>query len=159
MKGDPKVITILRQAVSAETQSEAQWCQDAAWLARIGLHGLSDYILTEAAEEHGHRQRYFERLVQLDAEFVVSAEPTASYSTVEELLKNQYRLESGAVAMYTEGARTALAVGDFVTYDIFRRTLEDEQKHLEWIEGQQYLISQIGLPNYLQGYIKLPEAR
>ena len=52
MKGDPKVIAILRQAVGAETQSEAQWCQDAAWLARIGLHGLSDYILTEAAEEH-----------------------------------------------------------------------------------------------------------
>jgi len=81
MKGDPKVIAILRQAVGAETQSEAQWCQHAAWLARIGLHGLSDYILTEAAEEHCHRQRYFERLVQLDAEFAVSAEPTGLHQT------------------------------------------------------------------------------
>lgn len=158
MDGNSAVIDFLQQAVSAETQSEAQWTQDAAWLARIGLNGLSVYIKGEAAEEHGHRDRYIARLAQFDTDPIIAPKPTAGYEDVAGLIANQLVLERGAVLLYSQAAKLSFSVGDFVTFSLFSSILADEEKHVEWIEGQQYLIAQLGLQNYLQAYVSLPEA-
>ena len=44
-------------------------------------------------------------------------------------------------------------------FGIFQEILADENEHAAYLEGQLYLIAQMGEGNYLQGYIQLPEVK
>ena len=42
---------------------------------------------------------------------------------------------------------------DYVSRDLLEDLLEDEEEHLDWIETQQHLISEIGIANYQQSML------
>ena len=42
---------------------------------------------------------------------------------------------------------------DFVSREILEQILEDTEEHIDWIESQETIIEQAGLPNYLQEHI------
>lgn len=43
---------------------------------------------------------------------------------------------------------------DYVSRELLEDILEDEEEHLDWIESQQFLITNIGIENYLQSMIE-----
>ena len=40
--------------------------------------------------------------------------------------------------------------GDYVSRDLFRRILDAEEEHIDWLETQLDLIEKVGIENYQQ---------
>jgi len=157
MKGDPKVIALLQQAVSSEAQAEHQYIADAEWLDRIGLGDLAKFIRARANQEQEHFADFSRRLIFFGTDPIAAPPATVAWANITDMLVHQLAQESGAVTLYTEACRVCLAQSDFVTFDIFREILADEQDHVRYIEGGQYLLGQMGEPNFLQAYVRVPE--
>jgi bacterioferritin len=69
---------------------------------------------------------------------------------VQEVLQGDLQLEQLALPVLREGIAHSEAVSDFVTRDLLSKILEAEEDHVEFIETQIDLISEIGLQNYIQ---------
>ena len=44
--------------------------------------------------------------------------------------------------------------GDYVSRELFKRIIESEEDHIDWLETQLDLIQRVGLENYTQSQIK-----
>jgi len=157
MKGDPRVLEILQSAVSAESLSHAQYIADAEWLDYLGLPTLAAKMREESAEEQGHLTRYCRRLTFLETAPVINPDPTVGHSSITDLLRNQLRLESGAVEMYQRGVDVSRESGDSVSRQIFELTLADEEDHVRFLEGQLGIIAMLGEGQYVQAYVQIAE--
>ena len=68
----------------------------------------------------------------------------------EEMLSSDMQFEHQELLVLREAIAYCESAADFVTRDLLESILEDEEEHVDWIETQQYLISNTGLENYLQ---------
>ena len=69
---------------------------------------------------------------------------------VEEILKADMEAELQGAALYREVVAHAETVRDYVTRDLAREILADEEKHIDFIETQFEMIARMGLENYVQ---------
>jgi bacterioferritin len=68
---------------------------------------------------------------------------------VKAQLESDLALELDAVPRLKTGIKTALEVGDHVSREVFERILADEEHHIDYLEGQLHIVSEVGLDNYL----------
>jgi bacterioferritin len=117
-------------------------------------HRLKQLSITEMK----HAERLIERILFLQGrpnmsrlgEIRVSDKP-------EEMLAADLGLEHQAVAMYNRGIALCAEVGDFGTRDLLQEILADEEEHVDFLETQQSLIAQLGLPMYLSRQVRSKE--
>jgi bacterioferritin len=57
--------------------------------------------------------------------------------------------ELGAVKAYNAFVKLCVELGDKGTAEVFDHLLQDEEKHLDWLEAQKDQIAHMGLPIYL----------
>jgi bacterioferritin len=69
---------------------------------------------------------------------------------VEEVLRADMEAEQQGANLYRDLIAHAETVRDYVTRDLARGILEDEEKHIDFIETQFEMIARMGLPNYVQ---------
>jgi bacterioferritin len=69
---------------------------------------------------------------------------------VEEILKADLEAEHQGAKLYRELIAHAETVRDFVTRDLAREILSDEEKHIDFIETQFEMIARMGLQTYVQ---------
>ena len=67
----------------------------------------------------------------------------------EEMLRCDLDLEMRAIPDLRAAVAYSESVQDYVSRDLFRTILDDEEKHVDWIEAQLYLIENMGIQNYL----------
>jgi bacterioferritin len=58
--------------------------------------------------------------------------------------------EQQGATLYRELIAHAETVRDYVTRDLAREILSDEEKHIDFIETQFEMIARMGLQNYVQ---------
>jgi bacterioferritin len=63
-------------------------------------------------------------------------------------------LESDAVARLNRGLEVCREKGDNGSRLLFEKLLEDEEKHVDWLQAQLHQIAEIGLSNYLAQQIE-----
>ena len=69
---------------------------------------------------------------------------------VEEILKADMEAEQSGAKLYRDVIAHAESVRDYVTRDLAREILSDEEKHIDFIETQFEMIERMGLHNYIQ---------
>jgi bacterioferritin len=69
--------------------------------------------------------------------------------TVEEILRADRTLEEKAMADLREGIAYCEAVRDYVSRDLLRRILENEEEHVDFLDRQFDLIKLIGIERYI----------
>ena len=69
---------------------------------------------------------------------------------VRECLECDLRAEREGHAVLVEAITYCETVPDYVSRDLLRRILEDEEEHIDWLETQLELIDRMGLENYQQ---------
>ena len=151
MKGDPKVIDFLNEALKNELMAINQYWLHYRLLDHWGVYKLAEYERHESIDEMKHADWLAERILFLDGlpNFQLLGRLRIG-ETVEEVLKSDLAMEIEAVAQLKAAIAYCEDVKDFVSRDLFQRILASEEEHVDTLERQFEMIERMGLQNYIQ---------
>jgi len=151
VKGDPKVIELLNEALKAELTAINQYWLHYRMLDNWGVKKLAELERHESIDEMKHADRFSDRILFLDGfPNFQSLNPLRIGENVEEILKADLDAEYEAVEMYRNAATYCESVHDYVSRDLFVEVLRDEEGHVDLLETQFEMIRQMGVQNYIQ---------
>lgn len=151
MKGDAKVIEFLNQALTNELTAVNQYWLHYRMLDHWGITKLAKYERKESIEEMEHADQLSERILFLDG--LPNFQRLGSLrigDSVPEIIAGDLALEGEAIPLLRDAIEHCESVRDYVTRDLFRGILENEEEHVDFLEQQQELIEKMGLQNYIQ---------
>ncbi|MEM1089302.1 MAG: bacterioferritin [Pseudomonadota bacterium] len=158
MKGDPKVIEHLNKVLYNELRAINQYFLHSRMLKDWGLDKLGDYEYHESIEEMQHADNLIERILFLEG--LPNLQDLGRLrigETVPEILQCDLDLEMEAIPDLREAVKHADSVEDYVSRELFRKILDNEEEHVDWLETQLGLIEKVGLQNYQQTQISPKE--
>jgi bacterioferritin len=151
MKGDPKVIELLNEALKNELTATNQYWLHYRLLDNWGVEKLAKFERGESIDEMKHADRLAERILFLDG--LPNFQSLGSLrigENVEEILKADLALEMEALGQLKGAIAHCETVRDYVSRDLFADILENEEEHVDTLEQQFEMIARMGLPNYVQ---------
>jgi len=159
MKGDPKVIDFLNEALKNELTAINQYWLHYRLFDHWGVRKLAEFERHESIDEMKHADMLAERILFLDGlpNFQALGRLRVG-ENVEEILKADMEAELQGAALYREVVAHAETVRDYVTRDLAREILADEEKHIDFLETQFEMIARMGLENYVQLHSEAAEA-
>ena len=155
MKGNPKVIAELNEALKEELTAINQYFLHAEMCENWKYTRLADHIKKQSIDEMKHAEVLIERILFLDATPNMTELMQLSIGqNVKEQLESDLKLEIAAVAQYNRAIQIARDEGDNASRELFERLLKDEEEHVDWLEAQVHQIREIGYERYLSQQIK-----
>jgi len=151
MKGDPKVIELLNEALKNELTAVNQYWLHYRLLDNIGVKKLAEFERHESIDEMKHADELAQRILFLDGlpNFQMLGRLRIG-QTVEEMLRADLELEVEAVDQLKGAIVHCESVRDFTSRDLFAKILSNEEDHVDHLEQQFALIAAIGIQNYIQ---------
>lgn len=151
MKGDPKVIEWLNQSLKGELTAINQYFLHSRLFEDWGLDKLAKKSYEESIEEMQHADKLIKRILFLGGlPNLQDLDRLRIGESPKEALECDLSLELDAIPMYRDAVEYAEQVRDYVSRDLFRTILEDEEGHVDWLETQLELIDRLGEKNYFQ---------
>ena len=150
MKGEPKIIDLLNQALKAELTAINQYFLHAEMCANWGYYKLSGISRKESIEEMTHAEKLMERILYLDGMPNMTDYFKINIgANVQQQFKNDLELEYDAVKRLNGGIKLCVELGDNGSRDLLQQILNDEEHHIDWLEAQLHAIGETGVQNYL----------
>ncbi|MEO6217094.1 MAG: bacterioferritin [Sphingomonas sp.] len=151
MKGDPKVIDFLNEALKNELTAINQYWLHYRLFDHWGVRKLAEFEKHESIDEMKHADMLSERILFLDGlpNFQLLGRLRIGES-VEEVLKADLALEMEALPLLRDAIEHCEKVRDYVSRDLFRRILDSEEEHVDTLERQFEMIERMGIANYVQ---------
>ena len=150
MKGNPKVIALLNEALREELTAINQYFLHAEMCENWHYSKLGDYIKRQSIDEMKHAEVLIERILFLDSTPKMTELMKLTVGrNVKEQIESDLKLEIQAVALYNRSIQIARDEGDNASRELFERLLKDEEEHVDWLEAQLYQIGEIGYERYL----------
>ena len=151
MKGDPKVLELLNEALKNELTATNQYWLHYRLLDNWGVHKLAQFERSESIDEMKHADRLAERILFLDGLPNFQALGRLHIGeNVEEVLRADLELEMEALEQLRGAIAHCETVRDYVSRELFADILENEEEHVDALEQQLGMIANMGLPNYIQ---------
>ncbi len=149
MKGDKDVIEVLNEALKHELGAVNQYWLHYRLLDDWGLKKLAKKEREESIEEMQHADSIVERIIFLEGHpNLQHVAPLLIGENVKEVLECDLKAEHSARDLYMRARKTCREKEDFVTMALFEKLLEDEEGHIDFLETQLELLSNIGVENY-----------
>lgn len=154
MKGSAKVIEALNSVLCKELTAINQYFVHARMLQNWGLEYLGKLEYEASIDEMKHADSLIKRILFLEGlPNLQKLERVAVGQNVEEVIASDLKVEYTAVPHLKKCIQLCEKETDYVSRDLLCDILESEEKHVDWLETQQGLIEQVGLPNYIQSQI------
>ena len=151
IKGDPRVIEYLNEALKNELTAINQYWLHYRVLDNWGVKKLADYERHESIDEMKHADSLADRILFLNGLPNFQAIHKLKVGeTVEEILRADLALEMEAVPQLKEAAAYCQQVKDFTSGQLFETILASEEEHVDFLEKQFDMILRMGLQNYVQ---------
>ena len=150
MQGNKKVIEQLNAALSSELTAIVQYMVQAEMCDNWGYNRLGQLTKARAIEEMKHAEGLIERIIFLDATPAVNVPLTPNAgSNVQQQLEIDLKDEHDAVWQYNESVKVCTEMADEGSRDLFEEMIEDEERHVDFLEAQLHSIKEMGIANYL----------
>jgi bacterioferritin len=154
VKGDAKVIDYLNRGLRSELTAINQYWLHYRIFDDWGYKELAKKWREESIEEMHHADRFVDRILFLDGfPNMQVLDPLRIGQSVKEILEADLAAELEARALYLEAARYCESVNDRVSKKLFEDLAEDEEGHIDFLEAQLELVSQVGIELYSQKHI------
>jgi bacterioferritin len=154
MKGDVKIVKRLNEVLTNELTAIDQYFIHAKMLEHWGLARLGERERKASIDEMKHAEALIERILFLEGvPNLQDLHKLLVGENVQEALACDLRLEMAAHPVLKSGIADAESAGDYVSRDLFRRILDSEEEHIDWLEIQLELIDRIGIENYQQSQL------
>ena len=155
MQGDPQVVELLNEVLTAELTAVNQYFLDAKMFDNWGYERLAERFRSESIDEMKDADHLIERLLYLDGHPNLQRLGTirTGESPVEKL-SLALTLEKEAIARLNPGIALCVERGDNGSRDLLADILEGEEDHADWLESQLSLVEQLGQDHYLAQQIR-----
>jgi bacterioferritin len=159
MKGDARVLEYLNEVLKNELTAINQYWLHYRLFDHWGVKKLAEFERHESIDEMKHADKVSERILFLDGlpNFQLLGRLRIG-ETVEEALRSDLALEMEAIAVLRDAIQHAETVRDYVSRDLFKDILDNEEEHVDTLERQFDMIARMGLENYIQLNAKPEEA-
>jgi bacterioferritin len=157
MRGDTTVIEYLNKALRSELTSINQYWLHYRLLENWGYRDLAKKWRKESIEEMEHADKLIHRIIFLDGfPNLQVLDPLRIGQNVREVLNCDLATEMAARALYEEAATYCHGAKDYVSRDLFEDLMKDEERHIDFLETQLTLVSNLGVELYAQHHIGKP---
>jgi bacterioferritin len=155
MKGDPRIIDLLNEVLTAELTAVSQYFLHARMCRNWGFDYLGKKIYEESIDEMRHSDRLIERILFLDGlpNLQKLGKLTIGQNAIE-VLRNDLALELTGVPRLNNGIRQCRDIGDNGSEDLLTHILVQSEEHVDWLESQLEAVAQAGEQNYLAQMIR-----
>jgi bacterioferritin len=150
-----QIIKLLNEVLTAELTAINQYFVHAEMSDNWGYEHRYQKVRHEAMSEMKHAEMLIERILFLEG--VPNVQRLGKIvigETVLEQLKVDLALEQEAVARLNPGIESCREAGDNGSRVLLEEILESEEEHINWLEAQLALVSQVGEANYLAEQIR-----
>jgi bacterioferritin len=150
MQGNPDVIELLNDVLTAELTAINQYFLDAKMLDNWGYTRLAEKFRDESMDEMKDADELMARILYLDG--MPNAQRLGTVrigETPREKLTVALELEKEAIARLNRGVALCTTNGDNGSREVLEKILAGEEAHADWLETQLGLIDQLGEPHYL----------
>ena len=155
MKGDPKVIEALNEVLTGELTAINQYFLHARMCKNWGYERIAQYVMKESIDEMKHSQDLVDRILFLEG--IPNLQKLGKLNigeTVPEQLDADLKLEYQAVDRLKAAIKVAFDAADHSSRELLEHILEDEEKHIDWLEAQLGQINELGKQLWLAEQIK-----
>lgn len=149
--GDPKVLDALNIALKGELTAINQYFLHARMLEDWGFHKRGKAEYDESIEEMHHADRLIKRILLLGG--LPNLQDLGKLyigENLQEVIECDLRLELEGIAHYRVAIQIAEEAKDFVTRDLLREILRDEEEHQDHNTTELDLIRSLGLEHFSQ---------
>ncbi|MFZ8982774.1 MAG: bacterioferritin [Steroidobacteraceae bacterium] len=157
MKGDAKVIAHLNKVLRNELTAINQYFLHSRIFDNWGLGKLARHSHHESIDEMKHADELIKRILFLEGlPNLQDLDKLLIGETVVEILECDLALERKAHPDLKAAIADCESAADYVTRDLFRKILDSEEEHIDWLETQLELVQRVGLENYSQSMMDAP---
>jgi bacterioferritin len=150
MQGDPEILELLNEVLTAELTAVNQYFCDAKMLDNWGLERLGHHFRDASIEEMRDAERVTDRILYLEGlpNFQRIGPVRIGTEPIEKLTLG-LDLEREAIERYNRGVALAVTKGDNGTRELLEDLLTDEEAHADWLETQLDAAGRLGEELYL----------
>lgn len=154
MQGDPRVIEILNEALTAEMTAVNQYFIASKMAAEQGLAKLAKEYYDESIGEMKHAEVIIERILFLDGTpNMQRLFPVGVGESPLEQFELNLEMEVGAVDRYRRGVAICTEAGDPGTRVLMETLLADEEHHVDEAQTELANLKQLGEQLWLAKWV------
>ncbi len=159
MRGDDRVIEILNDQLSAELTAINQYFLHAKMQENFGWPKLAAHTRAESIEEMTHAELLADRILFLDGlpNFQRLYQLRIGQS-IREMFESDLAVEVEAVQRLRDGIVYMRGISDVTSANLFERILGNEEEHIDYLETQLALLTQLGEALYLAQLLEQPSS-
>jgi bacterioferritin len=155
VQGDPEVLALLNEVLTAELTAVNQYFLDGKMLDNWGFERLAHHFRDASIDEMKDAERVTDRILYLEGlPNYQRLEPVQTGETPMEKLNLALDLERRAIERYNRGVVLARSKDDNGTRELLEDLLVDEEEHADWLESQLEAARQLGDELYLSQQLR-----
>ena len=155
MKGNPKVLSILNQALTTELTSINQFFLHARMFKNWGIEELNEKAYKKSIKDMKQADQLIERILFLEG--LPNLQQLGKLligEHTEEMIQSDLTFETVQIAELRSAVALCEQEKDYVSRELLQSILSYEEDHLDWLETQQSLIKTTGIENYQQSMME-----